>query len=94
MPHVYWTTFSGGLMQFGSKSIKNKELATGSLGGFNSTTFISLLIQIYYSIGFNNNVLPEKNFIYYDLKLGNVTDKVLSAIASLLDAYFQAKRTT
>ena len=95
MPHLYWTTFRSGLMQFGKKSKKEKELATGSLGGFKSTTFISLLVQIYFSIGFNNDVLPTNiNFMYYQINLGNVANKVLIAIASLLDAYFQSKRTT
>ena len=93
MPHVYWKTFNGGLMQFGRKSRKEKALATGSLGGFRSTTFISLLIQIYFAIGCYFDVLPAE-CEYSGSKLGNVTDKVLTAIASLLDSYFQSKRKT
>jgi len=97
MPHLYWTRFKGGLMQFSRKNKKEKEMATGSFGSFRSTTFISALFQSYYAIGFQGDVLPnDRNFVFrnpiQDVKLGNVTGKVQRAIVSLLDCYFECKR--
>ena len=97
MPHLHWTRFKGGLMQFSRKNMKEKEMATGSFGSFRSTTFISTLFQSYYAIGFQGDVLPNSgDFVFtnnnQNIRLGNVTAKVQRAIVSLLDCYFECKR--
>jgi len=96
MPHLNWSTFKGGIIQFALKSKKEKMQATGSFGGFRSTAFISALIQIYHSIGFNDEVLsnnqlysPEEGIA---LSLVNCRSKIQKAIESLLDVYFDCKR--
>ena len=81
-------------MQFTRKSKKDKQNATGSFGGLRSSSFIPILFQIYYAIGWQYDVLPGDKFKYNDMNLGNITMKVLSAIKSLLDTYFQSKRMT
>jgi len=98
MPHLNWSTFRGGIVQFATKSKREKLLATGSFGGFRSTAFISALLQIYFSIGFNDDILPNAEHEYSKgihgtlLKLKNVRNKVQQAIKALLDVYFDCKR--
>jgi len=85
-------------MQFATKSKREKLLATGSFGGFRSTAFISALLQIYFAIGFNDDVLPNAEHEHSTgthgkvLKLKNVRLKVQQAIENLLDVYFDCKR--
>jgi len=95
MPHLNWASYIGGIMQFNRKSKSEKLQATGSFGGFRSTSFISMLLQVYYSIGVNDDVLggsmihtPTGN----NKALHNVRGKVLMAIECVLDAYFDCKR--
>lgn len=99
MPHLNWNTFKGGIMQFAVKSKKEKLLATGSFGGFRSTSFISALFQIYHCIGLNDDILPntyqhrlvaKEEELRYNFK--NVRTKVRRAIESVLDIYFDCKR--
>jgi len=97
MPHVNWQHFTGGIMQYNRKSKAEKLLATGSFGGFRSSSFISMLLQTYYAIGSNDDVLKSdivtkaaKNIV--SRKLLNVRGKVLKAIECLLDVYFDCKR--
>jgi len=96
MPHLNWSTFKGGIIQFALKSKKEKLLATGSFGGFRSTAFISALIQIYHAIGFNDEVLSNNQIYSSDegliLNLVDIRSKIQRAIESLLDAYFDCKR--
>ena len=98
MPHLNWATFNGGIVQFGRKSKKEKLHATGSFGGFRSSAFISALFQIYHAIGFNDDILQNvyqfinENDVVF-LKLNNVRFKVHKAIESLLDVYFDCKRS-
>ena len=58
MPHLHWTKMKGGIMRFAGKTYQELGRSSGSFGGFRSTTFISLLFQIYYSIGFNGEIVP------------------------------------
>jgi len=97
MPHLNWTTFKGGIMQFATRSKKEKLQATGSFGGFRSSSFISALFQIYYAIGFNNDILPNdhrhrriQEQTYFDVN--RVRSKVQIAIETILDVYFDCKR--
>jgi len=91
MPHLNWAYFVGGIMQFNRKSKAEKLQATGSFGGFRSSSFISMLFQVYYAIGVNGDVLPSEHIIN-NKTLTNVRGKVLRAIECLLDAYFDCKR--
>ena len=98
MPHLNWSTFNGGILQFARKSKMEKMQATGSFGGFRSSAFISALIQIYHAIGFNDDVLPNiYNYIRetkcINLRLKDIRSKIQTAIESILDVYFGCKRT-
>jgi len=87
MPHLNWAYYIGGIMQFNRKTKAEQLQATGSFGGFRSSSFISMLFQVYYSIGFNEDVLQS------DFKTNhNIRGKVLKAIECLLDVYFDCKR--
>jgi len=97
MPHVNWQYFTGGIMKFNRKSKAEKLQATGSFGGFRSSSFISMLLQTFYAIGTNDDVLKSdivtksaKNIM--SRKLYNVRGKVLKAIECLLDVYFDCRR--
>ena len=96
MPHVHWTIFKAGIIRYVNKSIQEKGRSGGSFGGFRSTSFISLLIQIYYSIGFDGSVLPIGRIQFTNNKkcinLNDMQNKVLRAIYSVLDVYFDVKR--
>ena len=98
MPHLNWSTFNGGILQFARKSKMEKMQATGSFGGFRSSAFISALFQIYHSIGFNDDVLPNiYNYVRetkcINLRLKDIRSKIQTAIESILDVYFDCKRT-
>ena len=85
-------------MKFARKNKREKEQATGSFGGFRSSSFVSILMQVYHAIGFRDDVLPGiANFEFVTekgkIKLGNVRAKVQNTIASILDSYFDCKRT-
>jgi len=91
MPHVNWTLFRGGIMQFARKSKKDRLLATGSFGGFRSSAFVSALFQIYFAIGFNCDILKEE-YILVGSRFSNVRSKVQRAIEAVLDVYFDCKK--
>jgi len=98
MPHVNWTNFKGGIMQFALKSKKEKMQATSSFGGFRSTAFISSLFQIYFAIGFNDDIIPNNHRhmrghenAFLDVK--RVRSKVMTAIEAILEVYFDCKRS-
>ena len=95
-PHLNWSSFKGGITQFARKSKKEKMHATGSFAGFRSSAFISALFQIYHSIGFNDEVLPN-DYDYVnksiELSLTNIRVKIHRAIETLLDVYFDCKRS-
>ena len=100
MPHLNWETFKGGIMKFARKNKREKEQATGSFGGFSSSSFVSILFQTYYAIGFGIDVLPgDINFEFVtghdkgNIMLGNVRAKVHNAMTSILDKYFDCKRS-
>ena len=85
-------------MKFARKNKREKEQATGSFGGFRSSSFVSILMQVYHAIGFRDDVFPGiANFEFVTekgkIKLGNVRAKVQNTIASILDSYFDCKRT-
>ena len=96
MPHVHWTTFKAGIIRYVNKSIQEKGRSGGSFGGYRSTSFISLLIQMYFSIGFDGSILPTGRIKFTNNKktisLHDIQNKVLRAIYSVLDVYFDVKR--
>ena len=99
MPHVHWTTIKGGVMRYLGKTNQELGRSSGSFGGFRSNTFISLLFQLYYSIGNQGEILPKGQTIKLvdgrrkkSIILCDIQGKVLKAIASLLDVYFDTKR--
>jgi len=96
MPHVHWTTFKAGVIRYVNKSTQERGRSGGSFGGYRSNSFISLLIQIYYSIGFDGSVLPTGRIQFTNNKkcivLTNMQNKVHRAIFSVLDVYFDVKR--
>ena len=48
MPHVHWTRFHEGVMCHVPSTVQERGHSTGSFGGYRSTSFISLLIQLFY----------------------------------------------
>ena len=51
VPHLYWNTFRGGLMNLPqNKSSKEKSNATGSFGGFRSSDYLPALIQTLFAV--------------------------------------------
>jgi len=96
MPHVYWTKMKGGIMRFAGKTTQELGRSSGSFGGFRSSTFISLLFQIYYSIGFNGEVVPNKCTTFSKGKksvvIEDIQGPILKTIYYLLDIYFDVKR--
>ena len=65
MPHLNWTRFKEGILKHNCKP-KQVLYATGSFGGFRSISFISLLVQILYSLG--DDIIPESG--HYRLRNG------------------------
>ena len=100
MPHVNWTKFKDGVMQYVQTSKQEQGRATGSFGGFRSNSFISLLIQIYYSIGFDDYILPgPRKKVIWTYKNGDMIElvdirgRISRSIESVLDVYFDVKRS-
>jgi len=91
MPHLNWTRFKGGILKHNCKP-KQVLYATGSFGGFRSTSFISLLVQILYSLG--DDIIPESG--HYRLRNGREAKdpgkRIKVAVVLLLDVYFDSKR--
>ena len=77
MPHLNWSTFNGGILQFARKSKMEKMQATGSFGGFRSSAFISELLQIYHAIGFNDEELPNEYSYVNESKQQNIVINLL-----------------
>ena len=99
MPHVHWTTIKGGIMRYLGKTNQELGRSSGSFGGFRSNTFISLLFQLYYSIGNQGDVLPKEQTTKLmdsrskkSIILCDIQGKVLKSISFLLDVYFDTKR--
>jgi Plavaka transposase len=94
LPHVPNTYFRNGLTYcVDGKSKREKQNATGSLGGFRSSHYITALIHLYLAIGYNGDILPNDNeFKHGDIEYGNPTAKVFNSILALLDVYFQCKQ--
>ena len=99
VPHVNKCYFRKGLSFIvATKSKKERTLTTGSTGGFKSLDYVSALVQMYFVIGNNGDILPNTNNYSFRRKgkrgiyVGNVTKKVLNTIAALLDCYFLCKK--
>jgi len=58
--HVYWDYFPDGIFKFMSskQDKKSKEQTTGL---FKSSSFIGILLQLHFVIGWNGNILPNIN---------------------------------
>ena len=95
IPHVYWDFFPDGIIRFMSskQDKKSKEQTTGSFSGFKSSSFIGILLQLHFVIGWNGDILPNtKIYMHGDqINLGNINNKIQFAILSILDVYFQLK---
>jgi len=95
MPHLNWTRFKGGILRHHTERGTTTGVlhATGSFGGFRSTSFISLMFQILYALG--NDVIPDYgtfNIRNNTVTIKNPGKKVKLAIILLLDVYFECKR--
>jgi len=95
MPHLNWTRFKGGIMRHNTERGTSTGVlhATGSFGGFRSTSFISLMFQILYALG--NDVIPDYGTFTIrnnTVSIKNPGKKVKVAIILLLDVYFECKR--
>jgi hypothetical protein len=88
--------FRGGLIRLvANKSSDKKANATGSGGGFRSSHWITALIQFYFCIGISGDILPNyKGYALNGVALGNVTAKVFNSIYSILNLYFQLKKSS
>ena len=89
---------------------KEKSMTSHSMGRIPSSHFITLLLLIYFVIGDNGDILPASSSYKYkktgdeagdgkrrkhdDAECKNITEKVLTAISSLLALYFECKRAT
>ena len=93
MPHVHWTYFKEGIMRYLAIDASSRSHSTGSFGGYKSTSFISLLIQIHYAIGHDSKILPSSNFVVKKNQIEDIQGRVHRAICSVLDCYFDAKRS-
>ena len=92
--HVYWEFFPDGIFKFvpSNQDKKSKEQTTGSFSGFKSSSYIGILIQLHFVIGWNGNILPNiTNYKHQENGLGNINKKIQLAILSTLDVYFQLK---
>jgi hypothetical protein len=100
-PHVANVFFKKGVMSMvGGASRNEKTLAAHSMGKIPSSHFVTMLLMLYFVIGDKGYVLPNtKDFMYKKPKGGgavnlkNVTEKVLTAIRSILDLYFECKKS-
>jgi len=97
MPHLNWSYFVGGILKYNQKSKSERLHATGAFGGFRSSSFISMLFQIYYAIGNNDDVITSSVLSRTSSQavprpFHNVRAKILKAIECSLDAYFDCKR--
>jgi len=95
MPHVHWIKTKGRVMRFAGKTPQELGRSSGSFGRFRSSTFISLLFQIYYSVGFNGDIVPNKCTTFSKGKKSVVVEDIqgpiLKTIFFLLDIYFDVK---
>jgi hypothetical protein len=110
LPHLVKTFFTKGLTSIAARKSKDeKAQATGSGQGYRSSWWITALIQLFFCIGYQGDVLPNtpnymakvveydkeaKKKVTRDINLGNPTSKVLNAIYHILNAYFECKRTS
>jgi hypothetical protein len=94
LPHVPPTYFRNGLTHcVNNVSKKEKENATGSLGGYRSSHYITALLHLYFAIGYNGDILPNDSFEADGIQYGNPTAKVFNSILSMLDVFFQCKQS-
>jgi hypothetical protein len=94
IPHVHWERFPDGIFKFvpSNQDKKSKEQTTGTFSGFKSSSYIGILIQLHFVIGWNGNILPNiPNYKHQQTTLGNINKKIQLAILSTLDVYFQLK---
>jgi len=94
IPHVYWDYLPDGIFKFMSskQDKKSKEQTTGSFSGFKSSSFIGILLQVHFVIGWNGNILPNiNNYFHNQTNLGNINNIIQIAILLALDVYFQLK---
>jgi Plavaka transposase len=102
LPHVKQFKVDTGLVYLLSgKSNKQKGHSSNSMGRIPSANFVTLVLQTYFAIGTNGDILPNTTkFSYKHGKsgviedIGNVTKKVLSTIELVLYVYFQCKRSS
>jgi hypothetical protein len=78
-----------------SKSGKDQEKSTGGAGGYRSSEFVSLLVQMYFAIGVKGDIVPNTPHfnISVTIQVGNMTKIILTAISKVLDCFF-ALRTS
>jgi hypothetical protein len=96
MANMMNTYFKRGICYIsGGKSKKEKDKSTGGAGGFRSTEYPTLLLQMYFAIGVKGDVIP--NTPHFKLsttcRVGNMTQIVLTAISKVMDCFF-ALRTS
>jgi hypothetical protein len=101
LPHVKQFKVDSGLVYLLSgKSNKQKGHSSNSMGRIPSANFVTILLQTYFVIGTNGDILPNTTKFLYKQKsgaeenIGNVTKKVLSTIELVLYVYFQCKRSS
>jgi hypothetical protein len=93
--HVPYTFFRNGLMSIAeNKDKKEEQQDTGAGGGYRSGYWITALLHTYHCIGYSGDVLPNRaNYVFNGINVGNPTAKVLNLIYSLLNVYFECKRS-
>jgi hypothetical protein len=94
LPNVTQTYFLKGICFISSnKSAADKTKSTGGAGGFRSCEFVPLLLQLYFAIGVNGDVLPNTPTFRFsnEIQVGNITKITLKCLSKVLDCFFSLR---
>lgn len=102
IPQVYWTKSGVATLVAGDSNSK-KGRSSHAMGKIPSSHFIMMLLQMYFVLGEEGELIPnDRNFTYsrkadqgkakVDIQCGNITKTVLSAIVAVLILFFECKK--
>ena len=95
MSKTYWATFRNGITYIAEDMRKNeRQNTTGAFGGFISSSFISLLFQIHFAIGWGGDIFPNSKVLKLStgIKLGNIQSIIQKTIIAWLSVYYEVVR--
>jgi hypothetical protein len=99
LPHTHMYYFNNGISSYiTSMTQQEMESATHDFSGFRSDTFISILLQLHFCIGYDGNILP--NTTSYPIKhnnktvgnIKNITHVIQYAVIYTLDIFYLLKQ--